>query len=71
MTHRPQAQADGDPGVDRTDVAIGVCALVAMAQEAGVSCLVLLRAVAETWDEFEHTQTDTEAARHAADRITG
>lgn len=71
MTHRAQPRADGHPGAsDRADVALGVCALIALAREAGVSCDALLWTIADTWDEVGQA-LDTEAARHAADRITG
>ena len=51
MTHRPQPQADGHPGViDRTAVALAVYALIAAAKEADVDLLTVLHVVADTWD---------------------
>lgn len=67
--HTPCAQADGDPGVTKQDVATAICALVAAAKLAGVSCLCVLSVVADTWDA--DISVDVEAFRAAADRITG
>lgn len=68
-THIPCAQADGDPGVSRRDVALGALALVAAAQEAGISCLALLCLITETYETV--AIADVDAFRDAAERITG
>jgi hypothetical protein len=64
--HRASAQADGHPGaLDRTDLALAICAVVAAGKEAGVGLLLVLHAIADTWDY------DIEFDQDAADRITG
>lgn len=67
--HQPSTQADGFAEVTRKDVATAICALVAAAKLAGVSCLCVLSVVADTWDA--DISVDVEAFRAAADRITG
>lgn len=67
--HQPSTQADGFAEVTRQDVATAICALVAAAKLAGVSCLCVLSVVADTWDA--DISVDVEAFRAAADRITG
>lgn len=65
-THRPSPQADGHPGaLDRTDLALAICAVVAAGKEAGVGLLLVLHAIADTW---EH---DLEFDQDAPERITG
>jgi hypothetical protein len=68
MTHHAQPQANGHPGtVDRTDLALAICAVVAAGKEVGVGLLRVLHAVADTW---EH-DIEIAAQQDAADRITG
>lgn len=68
MIHTPSTQADGFAEVTRKDLALGICGVVAAAQQLGVSQLTLLHHVADTWDEMASAPGDDRAA---ADRITG
>lgn len=69
MTHRAVPQADGHPGtVDRTDVALAICALVASAKLAGVPLIAVLQVIADTWDVDVAAEPD--AFSQAAERIT-
>lgn len=67
--HQPSTQADGYAEVTKKDVAAAICALVAAAKLADVSCLCVLQVLADTWDA--DLSVDTEAFRAAAERITG
>lgn len=62
------SQADGYADVTRKDLALGICGVVAAAQQLGMSQLAFLHHAADTWDDMAAQSADD---RHAADRITG
>lgn len=67
--HFASSQADGHSDtVEKSDVALAICALVAAAKLAGVPLLAVMQVLVETWDV--DITSEPGAFQQAADRIT-